>query len=71
VEQDHGGGKQRYYPLRGFGSFVGAARFCRAYDEQRNHLRARAKPDEKVPLAEQRRRCRQRFAALQNGLRAA
>jgi transposase-like protein len=71
VEQDHRGVKQRYYPMRGFGSFAGAARFCRAYDEQRNHFRARAKLDEKVSLAEQRRRFRQRFAALQDRLMAA
>ena len=28
LEQDHRGIKQRYYPMRGFGSFVSAARFC-------------------------------------------
>ena len=30
IEQDHRGIKQRYYPMRGFGNFVSAARFCRA-----------------------------------------
>lgn len=29
IEQDHRGIKQRYYPMRGFGSFASAARFCR------------------------------------------
>ena len=71
MEQDHRGVKQRYYPLRGFGSFAAAARFCRAYDEQRNYFRARRKPKERVSLAEQCRLLRQRFAALQNMLMAA
>ncbi|GHO97507.1 IS6 family transposase [Reticulibacter mediterranei] len=30
LEQDHRGIKQRYYPMRGFGNFTSAARFCRA-----------------------------------------
>ena len=33
IEQDHRGIKQRYYPMRGFGNFVSATRFCRAFDE--------------------------------------
>jgi transposase-like protein len=41
LEQDHRGVKQRYYPMRGFGSFAAAARFCTAYDELRDHLRYR------------------------------
>ena|SRR5438876_8781129 len=65
MEQDHRGVKQRYYPLRGFGSFAGAARFCRACAEQRNYCRARSKPKETVPLVEQRRLFRPRFGALQ------
>ncbi len=35
LEQDHRGIKQRYYPMRGFGSFPSAARFCRSFDEVR------------------------------------
>jgi putative transposase len=35
IEQDHRGIKQRYYPMRGFGDFDSAARFCRAFEEQR------------------------------------
>ena len=31
IEQDHRGVKQRYYPMRGFGSFISAARFCTAF----------------------------------------
>ena len=55
LEQDHRGIKQRYYPMRGFGSFTGAARFCTAHDELRDHFRARQRQGETVPLAEQRR----------------
>jgi DDE superfamily endonuclease len=29
IEREHRGIKQRYYPMRGFGNFVSAARFCR------------------------------------------
>ncbi len=55
MEQDHRGIKQRYYPMRGFGSFDAAARFCSAHDELRDHLRSRHHLNETVPLAEQRR----------------
>jgi len=63
LEQDHRGIKQRYYPMRGFGSFQPAAQFCLAFDEQRQYFRYRNKPEEKVPLAEQRRIFRHRFSA--------
>jgi len=68
IEQDHRGIKQRYYPMRGFGSFRAASRFCSAFDELRYYFRYRTKPKEKVPLSEQRRMFRQRFGALQYGL---
>ncbi len=55
IEQDHRGIKQRYYPMRGFGSFDAAARFCMAHDELRDHLRPRTRFNEAVSLAEQRR----------------
>ena len=71
LEQDHRGIKQRYYPMRGFGSFDAASCFCRAFDEQRDYFRYRSKPKEKVPLREQRRMFRQRFGALQSVLIAA
>jgi putative transposase len=38
IEQDHRGIKGRYEPMRGFKNTESAARFCRAYDELRNHL---------------------------------
>jgi transposase-like protein len=65
LEQDHRGIKQRYYPMRGFGNFDSAYRFCRAFDEQRDYFRCRTEPKEKVPLSEQRLMFRQRFGALQ------
>ena len=37
MEQDHRAVKQRYYPMRGFGSFASAARFCSAFDELRQY----------------------------------
>jgi transposase-like protein len=64
LEQDHRAVKQRYYPMRGFGSFAGAARFCTAFDELRQHLRARTTSQKSLPLAEQRRHFRQRFNDL-------
>jgi putative transposase len=66
LEQDHRGVKQRYYPMRGFGSFESASRFCSAYDEQRQYFRHQTKPNEKVPLSEQRRLFVERFVDLQN-----
>jgi putative transposase len=65
LEQDHRGIKQRYYPMRGFGNFDSACRFCRAFDEQRDYFRYRTNPKQSVPLEEQRRLFRQRFGALQ------
>ncbi len=71
MEQDHRGIKQRYYPMRGFGSFESASRFCSAFDEQRDYFRYRTRPKQRVPLPEQRRMFRQRFGALQYLLMAA
>jgi len=65
IEQDHRGIKQRYYPMRGFGNFVSAARFCRAFDELRHYFRPRSTMGETVPLAHQRWLFCERFVALQ------
>jgi transposase-like protein len=65
LEQDHQAIKQRYYPMRGFGSFDSASRFCSAYDEQRHYFRCRSRPKEKVSLSEQRHVFQQRFGVLQ------
>ena len=71
LEQDHRGLKQRYYPMRGFGTFAAAARFCTAYDELRDYFRCRQHLNETVPLAEQRRLFRERWSAVCTALRAA
>ncbi len=71
MEQDHRGIKQRYYPLRGFGSFASAARFCSAHDELRDHFRVRQHMNETIPLAEQRRRFQDRWGEVCAVLQAA
>src|SRR5512140_2086648 len=62
--RDHRGIKQRYYPMRGFGSVASASRFCRAFDEVRQFFRARTTMKQKVSLAQQRDLFRQRWEAL-------
>ncbi len=65
IEQDHRGIKQRYYPMRGFGSTAAASRFCRAFDEQRQYFRLRTTMCQPLPpRAEQRREYCARFHAL-------
>jgi transposase-like protein len=71
VEQDHRGVKQRYYPMRGFGSFDSASRFCRAFEEVRQFFRSRCKLKETIALADQRQLFCQRFAALMTMVTAA
>jgi transposase-like protein len=71
IEHDHRGIKQRYYPMRGFGNVDAAARFCRAFDEQRHYFRVRTAMGERVPpLAEQRREHCARWKVLMSELRA-
>ncbi len=71
IEQDHRSVKQRYYPMRGFGNFIAAARFCAAHEEQRQYFRAPARSGERVSLAERRRRFHERWAAVITELAAA
>jgi transposase-like protein len=71
IEQDHRGIKGRYHPMRGFGSFDSAARFCSAHDELRDYFRHRAKMDEVVPLGVQREQYRARLAELRAMLKVA
>ncbi len=71
MEQDHRGIKQRYYPMRGFGSFVSAARFCSAHDELRGHFRSSHHLNETVSLAEQRRLFQEQWGAVCALLQAA
>jgi transposase-like protein len=65
LEQDHRGIKQRYYPIRGFGSFTSAARFCRAFDEVHQFFRIRTAMKQPVSLSQQREMFRQRLVTLQ------
>ena len=64
IEQDHRGLKQRYYPMRGFGSFLSAARFCRTFDEVRQFFRFRTTIGQSVSLAQQRDLFRERLNAF-------
>ncbi len=65
LEQDHRGIKQRYYPMRGFGTVEAATRFCCAFDELRNYLRPCRIMGESISLSERRRAFLDRLAALQ------
>ena len=69
--QDHRGIKQRYYPLRGFGSFTSASRCCTACEEQRQYFRAATRSGEPVALAERRRRFQEHWVAVMAELAAA
>jgi transposase-like protein len=64
IEQDHRPIKQRYYPMRGFGSFPSAARFCTAHEELRAVQRPRTRCNEAVSLGDQRRLFAQRWAEV-------
>ncbi len=64
LEQDHRAVKQRYYPMRGFGSFASAARFCVGFEEQRQYFRCVATSGEQVSLAERRRRYYERWTTI-------
>jgi putative transposase len=71
IEQDHRGIKQRYYPLRGFGSFTSAVRFCTAFEEQRQYSRAQSRSAERISLADRRQRFQDRWAAVMAEMAAA
>ena len=64
IEQDHRAVKQRYYPMRGFGSFSGAARFCTAFDELRQYFRPTLPSPATSALGHKRQEFRQRWADL-------
>ena len=55
TEQSHRPIKQRYYPMRGFGSFKTAAAFCLVFDELRNFFKARLG---RLPTLKEKRRIR-------------
>ena len=56
IEQDHRGIKGRYGPMRGFKSHEFASRFCRSFDELRNHLQARSRRSRNLPTNARRHR---------------
>jgi transposase-like protein len=64
LEQDPRGIKHRYYPMRGFGDFASASRFCRAFDEIRQFFRVRITMNQKISLVHQRDLFRHRLEAL-------
>ena len=71
IEQDHRSVKQRYYPMRGFGSFESAARFCSAFEELRQYFRIRLRQGAQIPLGEQRRLFLTRWRSLIDEMQAA
>jgi putative transposase len=56
IEQDHRGIKGRYGPMRSFKSPESAARFCRGYEELRNHLCPRSCRSRNTPTNSRRHR---------------
>jgi hypothetical protein len=48
--------KGRYGPMRGFKSHESASRFCRSFDELRNHLQARSRRSRNLPTNARRHR---------------
>ena len=63
--------KQRYYPMRGFGNFESASRFCAAFEEMQQYFRGRRRGEPHVPLAEQRRLFLTRWRSLISEVAAA
>jgi transposase-like protein len=68
MEQSHRSIKQRYYPMLGFQNFESASRFCSAFDELRNYLRARSVDDEPVPASTRREIFTGKWSALMTEL---
>jgi transposase-like protein len=56
IERDHRGIKGQYGPMRGFKSHESASRFCRCFDELRNHLQARSRRSRNLPTNARRHR---------------
>ena len=71
TEHSHRAVQQRSDPMRGFGSFASAARFCTAFDARRHYLRARQRRGQSIPLAEQRRLFVPRWRSLMAEMAAA
>ncbi len=71
TEQSHRAIKQRYYPMRGFGSFASASGFCTAFDELNDYLMTRRRGQRRPSLSDQRRLFTERWQALIVELQAA
>jgi putative transposase len=71
LEQDHRGIKQRYYPMRGFGTVEGQHVSVGTRDELRNDLRPRHTMGKVVSLLEQRQAFLPRLASLRTAIQAA
>jgi putative transposase len=56
IEQDHRGIKGRCGPMRGFKSHKSPSRFCRCFDELRNHLQVRSRRSRSLPNNSRRHR---------------
>lgn len=63
--------KQRYSPMRGFGACASAARFCPAFEEQRQYFQAVTHSGEAASLADRRRVFQDRWATMLAELAAA
>ena len=70
IEQDHRGIKSRYDPMKGFGAFESAERFCRAFDELRNFYRPATTRNQIISLSDRRRIYCERTAELTKMLMA-
>ena len=70
IEQDHRSIKQRYYPMLGFKRFESASRFCTAFDELRNYLRATALDGQQVSASSRRKIFTERWSTLMTELSA-
>ena len=64
TEQSHRAIKQRYYPMRGFGSFESASGFGTAFDELSDYLRMRRRGERPPSLSDHRRAFAERWRAL-------
>jgi len=71
IEQGHRSIEQHDCPMRGFGSYAAAARFCRAFEEQRRYFRAVARSGEPVSLVSRRNVFGERRATVMAELAAA
>jgi len=70
IEQDHRALKQRYYPMRGFGSSASAARFCVAHEELRQYFHL-STPDKHLSPTLRRQRFQQHCSDLLSAWKAA